>query len=435
MKKADSPPERKSDSFSRTLDRQLDRQHPAKKAAETQTGDKTSAPPKDTPPQTEAAPDASTKKQTASTQDSAATDAPAKEDKPADGSTPDPQFTANPALVPTPETTTFKAGSLTLAATKQPALNAAPATPSGDGASSQAALKEEAAAAAAAAAAGKPADQKPTAPAQTSDQFNKDLAALNAPPASKLIADEANTQLAKQADAATADGAKVDKKSGGLLQKALTAVSNLQNPAQNGLANTPQNPMASTAAPLAANSDGTPADISQSLDQLNITPQNAHNVSVKFGTAIQTNQSAQTAINSLAVQIAKQADLGVNRFQIRMDPPELGRIDVKLEIGKNGHLTANLAVERPETLDMLLRDARALERALAGTGLNTDSNSLNFSLKDQSANQFAGFQQDTDGRSSGPRSSSGEGDHNSPVTQTIAAYRGLISNTAVDIRI
>ena len=165
------------------------------------------------------------------------------------------------------------------------------------------------------------------------------------------------------------DDTQASKKPTGLLQKALSEVSGLNNTAQKGLSNATPNAAALVHANANASflrttdTAGATAEISQNIETLSITPQNAHTVSTKFGTAIQSNQSAQTAINSLAVQIAKHVDQGINRFQIRMDPPELGRIDVKLEFGQDGRMTANLTVERPETLDLLQRDARALERA------------------------------------------------------------------------
>lgn len=86
-------------------------------------------------------------------------------------------------------------------------------------------------------------------------------------------------------------------------------------------------------------------------------------------------------IRDIAVHIAQHADTGVNRFQLRLDPPELGRVDVRMEISAEGKLSAVIAVERPETLDLLQRDSRALERSLMEAGLKTDGNSLSFSLK------------------------------------------------------
>ena len=88
-------------------------------------------------------------------------------------------------------------------------------------------------------------------------------------------------------------------------------------------------------------------------------------------------------IEGLAVEIAARAQAGRNRFEIRLDPPELGRIDVRLDIDRNGKVTSRLMVEQAETLDVLRRDAHQLERALQDAGLKTSDNGLQFSLRDQ----------------------------------------------------
>ncbi len=86
-------------------------------------------------------------------------------------------------------------------------------------------------------------------------------------------------------------------------------------------------------------------------------------------------------IAGVAIEIAAQALSGKNRFEIRLDPPELGRIDVRLEIDNEGHVKSRLIVERAETLDMLRRDAPQLARALQQAGLKTADNALEFSLR------------------------------------------------------
>jgi flagellar hook-length control protein FliK len=88
-------------------------------------------------------------------------------------------------------------------------------------------------------------------------------------------------------------------------------------------------------------------------------------------------------IAGLAVEIAARASAGKNRFEIRLDPPELGRIDVRLDIDKHGHVTSRLIVEKAETLDLLRRDAPHLERALQDAGLKTSGDGLQFSLQQQ----------------------------------------------------
>jgi flagellar hook-length control protein FliK len=87
-------------------------------------------------------------------------------------------------------------------------------------------------------------------------------------------------------------------------------------------------------------------------------------------------------LSEISVAIVAQARAGKSRFDIRLDPPELGRIDVQLNVDSSGNVSSRLIVERPETLDLLRRDAVTLERALQDAGLNT-GNGMQFSLADQ----------------------------------------------------
>ena len=104
-------------------------------------------------------------------------------------------------------------------------------------------------------------------------------------------------------------------------------------------------------------------------------------------TAPAATQAAAVPLAGLAVEIAGQALAGKNRFEIRLDPPELGRIEVRLEVDKNGSVTSHLIADRADTLDLLRRDASGLERALQDAGLKTSDNSLQFSLRDQQQQQ------------------------------------------------
>ena len=87
-------------------------------------------------------------------------------------------------------------------------------------------------------------------------------------------------------------------------------------------------------------------------------------------------------IAGVAVEIVSRAQEGLRRFEIRLDPPELGRIDVRLDVDSGGNVTSRLTVDRADTLDLLRRDAPQLERALQHAGLNTEGG-LQFSLRDQ----------------------------------------------------
>ncbi|MEA2977281.1 MAG: flagellar hook-length control protein FliK [Alphaproteobacteria bacterium] len=112
---------------------------------------------------------------------------------------------------------------------------------------------------------------------------------------------------------------------------------------------------------------------------------------VASATAINSQQTVSAAapvvvavpLAGLALEISARAQTGKNRFEIRLDPPELGRINVRLDVDRDGHVTSHLLVDRADTLDLLRRDASNLERALQQAGLKTSDNSLQFSLRDQ----------------------------------------------------
>jgi hypothetical protein len=95
--------------------------------------------------------------------------------------------------------------------------------------------------------------------------------------------------------------------------------------------------------------------------------------------------TAAVPLNGLALQIAVTAQSGRSRFEIRLDPAELGRIDVRIDVDRHGQLTSHLTVEKPETLAMLRQDAPQLQRALDNAGFKTGDGGLQFSLRDQSS--------------------------------------------------
>lgn len=128
----------------------------------------------------------------------------------------------------------------------------------------------------------------------------------------------------------------------------------------------------------------------------------AHDVLASLDTSVaaqaQNNRAASeaarpTPLQMLPVEIGMQAVRGAREFQIRLDPAELGRVDVKLHINDKGEVNATMIVERPETLQMLRRDATTLAQAFEQAGLKQGENSLNFSLRgdgDQGQNQQQG---------------------------------------------
>jgi flagellar hook-length control protein FliK len=88
------------------------------------------------------------------------------------------------------------------------------------------------------------------------------------------------------------------------------------------------------------------------------------------------------AARALAQAIAAGADR--NRIELRLDPPELGRVAIDLRLD-DGAVSASVSADRPETLDLLRRHADALQRELSGAGF--DRATLSFG--DRSADRGA----------------------------------------------
>jgi flagellar hook-length control protein FliK len=135
-------------------------------------------------------------------------------------------------------------------------------------------------------------------------------------------------------------------------------------------------------------------------------------------------------VNAVAVEIAAQARAGNSRFEIRLDPPELGRIDVRLDIDSDGNVKSRLIIERTDTYDLLRRDQSTLERALQQAGLKTSDNALEFSLRDQ------GFAQhrDADDRPRGTSAMIAEADV-APSEAASGYARMLGARGGLDIRV
>lgn len=127
-----------------------------------------------------------------------------------------------------------------------------------------------------------------------------------------------------------------------------------------------------TSSPIAAGPGGPQSTFSASLAS-----------QVAQATPGRSSATPGTAVDQVAVKLSSSAKDGSGKISIKLNPEELGRVDVKLDIGRDGMVRATVMADRPETLDLLQRDARGLERALQEAGLKTDGQSLNFEGQEQ----------------------------------------------------
>ncbi len=116
------------------------------------------------------------------------------------------------------------------------------------------------------------------------------------------------------------------------------------------------------------------------------------------GTAPLASAAEQVA-EQVKVRLALAARAGADHIAIELTPEHLGRVEVRLDVGRDGRVSAVILAAEPATLDLLKSDARGLEQALANAGLDASDDALSFGLlhqgdangRDQPANGRAGL--------------------------------------------
>ena len=147
---------------------------------------------------------------------------------------------------------------------------------------------------------------------------------------------------------------------------------------------------------------------------------------------IQVSAKPAPNLPALAVEIAARSQSGAKQFDIRLDPPELGRVDVRLSIDATGKASAHLSADQPHTLTLLQNDAPALTRALREAGLDVSQDGLNFSLRQQAENHNGNA--GDNGRRGNSRAFSLTATADIDATAMTTATRG-IANGRLDIRV
>lgn len=87
-------------------------------------------------------------------------------------------------------------------------------------------------------------------------------------------------------------------------------------------------------------------------------------------------------VDQIKVNITKSAVKGVDKIEIQLKPEDLGQIEVKMQIGKDGKLQAHIISSRPETAEMLQKEMASLQKAFNDAGFQTDEGSLSFSFRE-----------------------------------------------------
>ncbi|MET1754371.1 flagellar hook-length control protein FliK [Novosphingobium sp. RD2P27] len=140
---------------------------------------------------------------------------------------------------------------------------------------------------------------------------------------------------------------------------------------------------------------------------------------------------ADKVAQEMGLEIARRVSMGSDELVIRLDPAELGRINIRMTMNEQGQLRAVVAADAPGVLEAIRADIPELSRALEQAGVRTDSQSFRFDRGsgNDSGNQW---QQRYQQQQAGTRSddSSGLGGSEDPTTYRPMATNGRINMMA-----
>lgn len=137
-----------------------------------------------------------------------------------------------------------------------------------------------------------------------------------------------------------------------------------------------------TVAPIASRDSPASTDAAPVADAAP-AEQRAHRLNDAAGVA---GHRATTPTAIVAQHVIRRFEGRSTSIDVRLDPAELGRVQVSLEVAADNKVTAVVAAENPATLADLVRSARELERALQDAGLELTSGGLSFDLAERGDN-------------------------------------------------
>ncbi|MBC7768598.1 MAG: flagellar hook-length control protein FliK [Phycisphaerales bacterium] len=124
-----------------------------------------------------------------------------------------------------------------------------------------------------------------------------------------------------------------------------------------------------------------PETLAQAAQPLTLSPTSANPAQNSHAVSDQSAARAMPAATQVAREIVRRFDGGNTRFELRLDPPELGRIEVRLEVSRDHRVSAVVSADSPQALSELVRHARELEQTLQSAGLQLNENGLSFDLR------------------------------------------------------
>lgn len=232
------------------------------------------------------------------------------------------------------------------------------------------------------------------------------------PAAQTEAVEVAGLQTASLADQAGADQGQADQQGQGeataeaLIVAATEGAADPEAPTISQTTSTPVAANAAAAAPLRAETRGSPETVAQ-----------------------------------LSAEILRKLDAQTTRFDVALTPEGLGKVDVRIEIGRHGALTASMAFDTAQAAAELRGKSQELRQALSQAGFTIADNALRFDVSSQGGqngqNAFFNFHGEDNRRGwSGKAFQSAQND-DAPILSASDLLPGLrmAPDSGLDIRI
>jgi flagellar hook-length control protein FliK len=128
----------------------------------------------------------------------------------------------------------------------------------------------------------------------------------------------------------------------------------------------------------------------------------------------------------MGVEIARKVEAGEDTLRVRLNPENLGKVEVTLAFDDGGKLHATVRAETQQALDMLRQDMPDLGRSLDQAGIRTDAQSFRFESRSDGGGAQAHQQQGQNQNSVGQFAGNDE-------PEATEAYRAIRGDGQVDL--
>lgn len=108
-----------------------------------------------------------------------------------------------------------------------------------------------------------------------------------------------------------------------------------------------------------------------------------------FGGALTPNLAKNVA-QQVGLEVTRAVQAGNTEFTVKLNPVELGKVTIKMAFDKDGTASLRVLAQSPETVSLLQRDVRGLERAIEAGGMKSAQADVSIELDTQHDGQSAG---------------------------------------------